>query len=100
MRSLTPRGRTWTSRVAPSVKVKPALGFKPKDSEERTIPISDSLLASLKVWRAKNPTALLVFPSGGGRPNGHLLRDLKQVALSQTEPWPLRVDRERKEGHL
>lgn len=64
-----------------SVKAKPALGFKPKDSEERTIPISDSLLASLKVWRAKNPTALLVFPSGGGRPNGHLLRDLKQVAL-------------------
>lgn len=64
-----------------SVKAKPAMGFKPKDSEERTIPISDSLLASLKVWRAKNPTALLIFPNGQGRPNGHLLRDLKKVAL-------------------
>jgi integrase len=65
-----------------SVKAKPAMGFKPKDSEERTVPIPDSLLASLKVWKAKNPTTLLIFPNGQGRPNGHLLRDLKKVALA------------------
>jgi integrase/recombinase XerD len=47
---------------------------------ERTIPISDSLIASLKVWRAKNSKALLIFPNGQGRPNGHLLRDLKNIA--------------------
>ena len=83
-----------------SVKAKPALGFKPKDSEERTIPISDSLLASLKVWRAKNPTALLVFPSGGGRPADICSVTSSKWPSRKTELWPLRVDRERKEGHL
>lgn len=63
-----------------TVKAKPAMGFKPKDYEERTIPLSDSLIGRLKVWKAKNRNTLLIFPNGQGRPNGHLLRDLKNVA--------------------
>jgi integrase len=31
-----------------TVKAKPAMGFKPKDSEERTIPIPSSLVRDLK----------------------------------------------------
>jgi integrase len=64
-----------------TVKAKPAMGFKPKDSEERTIPIPSSLVRDLKAWKAMHPKLLLIFPNGQDRPNGHLLRDLKNVAL-------------------
>jgi integrase/recombinase XerD len=64
-----------------TVKAKPAMGFKPKDSEERTIPIPSSLVRDLKAWKVMHPKSLLIFPNGQGRPNGHLLRDLKNVAL-------------------
>ncbi len=63
-----------------TVKAKPAMGFKPKDSEERTIPIPSSLVRDLKALKATSKS-LLIFPNGQGRPNGHLLRDLKNVAL-------------------
>jgi len=62
-----------------TVKAKPAMGFKPKDSEERTIPIPSSLVRDLKALKATSKS-LLIFPNGQGRPNGHLLRDLKEVA--------------------
>jgi integrase len=64
-----------------TVKAKPAMGFKPKDSEERTIPIPSSLVRDLKAWKVMHPKSLLIFPNGQDRPNGHLLRDLKNVAL-------------------
>jgi integrase/recombinase XerD len=63
-----------------TVKAKPAMGFKPKDSEERTIPIPSSLVRDLKALKGSSKS-LLTFPNGQGRPNGHLLRDLKNVAL-------------------
>jgi integrase/recombinase XerD len=62
-----------------TLKAKPAMGFKPKDSEERTIPIPSSLVRDLKALKATSKS-LLIFPNGEGRPNGHLLRDLKEVA--------------------
>jgi integrase len=37
-------------------------------------------IASLKVWRAKNPNTLLIFPNQQGRPDGHLLDKLKDIA--------------------
>jgi len=64
-----------------TVKAKPAMGFKPKDSEERTIPIPSSLVRDLKAWKAMHPKSLLIFPNKQDRPNGHLLRDLKNIAL-------------------
>jgi integrase len=63
-----------------SVKAKPSMGFKPKDGEERSIKMPSSLVRDLKVWK-ETSKSLLIFPNGGGRPNGHLLRDLKQIAL-------------------
>src|SRR5260370_38028485 len=46
-----------------SVRFKPKIGFKPKDYEERTIVVSDTLLASLKKHRTNSPNARLIFPS-------------------------------------
>lgn len=55
------------------------MGFKPKDSEERTIPIPSTLVRDLKALKTTSKTNL-IFPNGQGNANGHLLRDLKEVA--------------------
>lgn len=57
------------------------LGFRPKDREERTVPINDSLLALLADRRRLNPKARLIFTNTLGWPNGHFLRILKKLAL-------------------
>jgi site-specific recombinase XerD len=46
-----------------SVRCKPQFGLKPKDYEERTIAVSDTLLACLKKYRGKAPNDALIFPS-------------------------------------
>ena len=70
------------SDVNPDVKSitvteKPYFGFKPKDCEKRSVPISDELMAQL---RARKDGSSLIFPKDG-RPDGHLLRRLKIVAF-------------------
>jgi integrase/recombinase XerD len=43
------------------------LGFLPKDSEEGTIRISDSLIETLRARRKRYPTGRLIFPGPNGR---------------------------------
>jgi len=52
----------WEDKTV-SVRFKPKFGFKPKDYEERTIAISDTLLACLKKYRNSAPDDALIFPS-------------------------------------
>jgi len=54
-------------------------GFKPKDCEKRNVPVSDALIAEIDA-RAKLGSCSLLFGKNG-RPNGHLLRVLKNVAF-------------------
>ena len=63
------------------VRAKPDKGFKPKDYEERTVPLPDVLVDELKALHNNNSKNYFVFPNGSDDPQGHLLRDLKQVAL-------------------
>jgi integrase len=63
------------------VKAKPNLGFKPKDYEERTVPLPDSIVEELKRWRKHAGNDFLVFPGLDGKPDTHMLRTLKQLAL-------------------
>lgn len=63
------------------VKAKPNLGFRPKDYEERTVPLPDAIVQELKVWRKKSPRTYLVFPNSEGRSETHMLRILKKAAL-------------------
>ncbi len=63
------------------VRAKRELGFKPKDYEERTVPIPDWLVEDLKIWRKSHGRRYLVFPHSGGNPEGHMLRTVKQIAL-------------------
>jgi len=52
----------WEDKTV-SVRFRPKFGFKPKDYEERTIAVSDTLLACLKKYRGKAPNDALIFPS-------------------------------------
>ena len=63
------------------VREKLAMGFTPKDKEEGTIPIPDSLVALLQARRKRNPDSRLIFPGPDGGPNGHFLRILQRRAF-------------------
>jgi integrase len=56
------------------------LGFTPKDKEEGSIPIPDSLVSLLKTRRERYPDTRLIFPLPDGKPNGHMLRTLQRLA--------------------
>jgi integrase/recombinase XerD len=75
------------------VTSKPEHGFRPKDWEEREVPIPDKLVATLKKW-AKKSRGKFVFPTRNGTPRTHrtqLLELCKAVAerakLNPDEFW-------------
>jgi integrase len=60
-----------------TVREKP--GWKPKDYEEREIPLPDFLLAALKE-RMLTTKDKLIFPTCEGKKDGHMLRKLQYLA--------------------
>jgi integrase/recombinase XerD len=58
---------------------KPGFGFRPKDSEERVIPIPDSLAKAI-ADRRRAATSKLIFPNDRNEPDGHFLKKLQRVA--------------------
>src|SRR5260370_6251230 len=52
----------WEEKTV-SVHFKPKFRFKPKDYEERTVVVSDTLLTCLRKYRGSSPNDALVFPS-------------------------------------
>jgi len=71
------------NRKCVRVTAKKQLGFKPKDKEEREIPVPSSLLTVLKEYKARqsgqNPHNL-VFPTSRGMPNKKFENRLKRIA--------------------
>jgi integrase len=63
-----------------SVWSKPEWGFRVKDKEERTVPVPDTLISAL-LERKRHSKSLLIFPTGRGKPDGHMLRDLQKLAF-------------------
>jgi integrase/recombinase XerD len=65
------------------VTAKPQLGFKPKNKEEREIPVPAALLVALKEYKnhqeGPNPHNL-VFPTEEGRPDKNFESKLKKIA--------------------
>lgn len=65
------------------VTSKKQLGFKPKDKEEREIPVPSSLLNALRQYKARqsgpNPHNL-VFPTAGGKADRKFENKLKKIA--------------------
>jgi integrase len=54
-------------------------GSSIKDRAERSVPMPDSLIESLRAWREKRPKAHLVLGTATDRPNNKMLRTLKRV---------------------
>jgi integrase len=81
------RYTTWddidVERKKVRVTVKKRLGFKPKDKEEREIPVPSTLIDALMEYkqrqRGPNPHNL-VFPTSNGRPDKKFENKLKRIA--------------------
>jgi integrase/recombinase XerD len=63
-----------------SVRSKPALGFEPKDAEERSVPLINGLGDKLRAGRKKHPKTRFVFGTSSDLPNNHWLENLKEIA--------------------
>ena len=64
------------------VTAKPLFGFKPKNWEERAVPLPSALVEQLRALkeRRKALPAQLIFPNSKGRPNGENDMIVKRVA--------------------
>lgn len=82
MRVLTWRDIDFRTQVV-RVTGKPLYGFKPKNKEEREVPVPASLIAALKKYKgAKKPNVdSLVFPNESGRPDKRHEFKLKRIAF-------------------
>ncbi len=62
---------------------KPLYGFKPKNKEEREVPVPTSLIAALKKYKAlqKLSSGDLVFPNESGRPDKRHEFKIKRIAF-------------------
>jgi integrase/recombinase XerD len=65
-----------------AVTAKPALGFRPKDCEERIIPIPQSLVDLLAARHKRYPNRRLIFPAARGGADTHFIRIIKKVAFA------------------
>ena len=82
MRYLTWRDVDFRTQVV-RVTRKPLYGFKPKNKEEREVPVPASLIAALKKYNGNKkllPDAL-VFPNESGRPDKRHEFKLKRIAF-------------------
>lgn len=62
------------------VTAKPHWNWKPKDCEERSVPVPEWLINKLTRLKSRSLNSLL-FPNLLGRPEGHFLAKLKTLAL-------------------
>ena len=63
-----------------SARLKPEMGFKLKDHEERSVPVPEALIQSLAGWMRRS-TTMLIFPGKAGKPHGRFLRTLQRLAF-------------------
>jgi integrase/recombinase XerD len=64
-----------------TVKDDRELRWVPKDKQQGEIPIPEDLVARLQARRLRYPKTRLIFATPGGKPDGHLLRGIKRLAL-------------------
>jgi integrase/recombinase XerD len=80
------RAVTWRDidvrNTAVRVTAKPLWGFRPKNWEEREVPVPQKLIKLLQRYRPTNASIDdPVFPSATGKPDGAMLEKLKAVAF-------------------
>ncbi len=82
IRHLTWRDIDFRTHVMRVTK-KPLYGFKPKNKEEREVPVPESLIVALRKYKAKQKSHPdgLVFPNESGRPDKRHEFKLKRIAF-------------------
>jgi integrase/recombinase XerD len=77
---------TWTDidfdQKIVRITAKPQWGWRPKDCEERRVPIPGWLVDLLKRLQKSDGHTSLIFPNQLGQPEGHFLGKLKALALA------------------
>jgi len=63
------------------ITAKPHWGWRPKDCEERCVPIPAWLVGALKQMKQNTGDSFLLFPNRLRQPEGHFLGKLKALAL-------------------
>jgi integrase/recombinase XerD len=63
------------------ITAKPQWGWRPKDCEERCVPIPGWLVDALKHLQSNEGASSLIFPNQLDHPDGHFLGKLKALAL-------------------
>jgi integrase len=63
------------------IRPKQDVGFTPKNHEKRTVPMPDSLVNLLKERKKNAPHSRWLFVNRNEKPDGHLLKKLKRLAL-------------------
>jgi len=64
------------------ITAKPQWGWRPKDCEERCVPIPGWLVDALRRLQTNDGNSSLIFPNRLGQPEGHFLAKLKALALA------------------
>jgi len=70
-----------TASVTKKVNRDLGVEFAPKDYEERTLRLTKGVIAALGKQRTTPGADYLIFANADGKPNGHFLRDLQDLAL-------------------
>lgn len=76
------RRSSFNTSVVEVVRENQQLAFRPKDREERSVPVPDALLELLQARREIRPNDWLIFPAADGKVQGHFLRMLKDRAFA------------------
>lgn len=69
-RSCTPLEQHRLTGKVISIRSRAEMGFRFKDKQERSVPVSDSLVQAL-AERKRHSSSMVVFPGANGKPNGH-----------------------------
>jgi integrase/recombinase XerD len=77
--SFEPEGSEFSSTY--EVRPKDDLGFKTKKGKTRVVPLTPRLAKALQTWFAIIGDRRLIFVNRDGRPEGHFLYKLKNIAL-------------------
>ncbi|HZU42973.1 MAG TPA: site-specific integrase [Terriglobales bacterium] len=88
----------WDAKTV-TVREKPEFKFNPKDYEERTIELADSVLTALQAVRGNAPEDELIFPAPRGGINRHLEDRVIVPIIKRANAKGFKVKRPKKPAH-
>jgi integrase len=88
----------WDAKTV-TVREKPEFTFSPKDYEQRTVELADSVLDALQTYRGDAPDDALLFPAPKGGINRHLEDRVIVSVIERANARGFKVKRPKKPAH-